>query len=379
MTDRIKTFIIDDNETSAELIMNYLSEIEDIAEPQVFKSINTAYKKAVDEEPQLIFIDISSNQSSAVEFIKKLLMILPSTKIVATSYTTSSSLIVKAFKAGVKEFLIKPLIKNDFSDVAAKLVKQIQNNIKENSKCKVITVFSNKGGIGKTAIATNVAYEIAEMSKEKVALIDLNLQLGDVSTFLELAPSFNAAYVINNLDKIDKKDVLSAFEKYRDSSLYVLSDPQNLTEAQAVKGSDITRLLNVAKDIFSYIIIDISTNFDEKTITTLDNSDLILLPMILNLPSIRNAQRCFEVFKKLNYHKDKIKIIANRVIENDEVKIEDVELALKQPVYFKIPNNYSAIIGAINKGYAVSEINQSSNISKSFRKLAALLTDNFTY
>ena len=128
-----------------------------------------------------------------------------------------------------------------------------------------------------------------------------------------------------------------------------------------------------------YFHIDISTNFDEKTIATLDNSDLILLPMILNLPSIRNAQRCFEVFKKLNYHKDKIKIIANRVIENDEVKIEDVELALKQPVYFKIPNNYSAIIGAINKGYAVSEINQSSNISKSFRKLAALLTDNFTY
>lgn len=379
MSDRIKTFIIDDNETSANLIVNYLAEIEDIAEPSVFKNINTAYKQAVDEEPGLIFLDISTNQGAAIEFVKKILMILPSTKIVATSYATSSSLIVKAFKAGVKEFLIKPLIKNDFSNVAQKLVKQIKNNIKESSKCKVITVFSNKGGIGKTAIATNVAYEIADMSKEKVALIDLNLQLGDVSTFLELAPSFNAAYVINNLDKIDKKDVLSAFEKYRDTSLYVLSDPQNLTEAQAVEGSDITRLLNVAKEIFSYIIIDISTNFDDKTIATLDNSDLILLPMVLNLPSIRNAQRCFEVFKKLNYHKDKIKIIANRVIENDEVKIEDVELALKQPVYFKIPNNYSTIIGAINKGYAVSEINQSSNLSKSFRSLAALLTDNFTY
>ena len=379
MSDRIKTFIIDDNETSANLILNYLAEIEDVAEPEIFKNINAAYKKAVDEEPSLIFLDISTNQNSAIEFVKKILMILPTTKIVATSYATSSSLIVKAFKAGVKEFLIKPLIKNDFSNVAQKLVKQIKNNIKESSKCKVITVFSNKGGIGKTAIATNVAYEIADMSKEKVALIDLNLQLGDVSTFLELAPSFNAAYVINNLDKIDKKDVLSAFEKYRDTSLYVLSDPQNLTEAQAVEGSDITRLLNVAKEIFSYIIIDISTNFDDKTIVTLDNSDLILLPMVLNLPSIRNAQRCFEVFKKLNYHKDKIKIIANRVIENDEVKIEDVELALKQPVYFKIPNNYSTIIGAINKGYAVSEINQSSNLSKSFRNLAALLTDNFTY
>ncbi|MBR1977180.1 AAA family ATPase [bacterium] len=379
MSDRIKTFIIDDNETSANLIASYLAEIEDIAEPLVYKNLNAAYKKAVDEEPKLIFLDVSTNQASAIEFVRKILMLFPSTKIVATSYTASSSLIVKAFKAGVKEFLIKPLIKNDFSEAVSKLAKQIKNNIKENSKCKVITVFSNKGGIGKTAIATNVAYEIAEMSKEKVALIDLNLQLGDISTFLELAPSFNAAYVINNLDKIDKNDILSAFEKYRDSSLYVLSDPQNLTEAQAVKGSDITRLLNVTKEIFSYIIIDISTNFDEKTIATLDNSDLILLPMILNLPSIRNAQRCFEVFKKLNYHKDKIKIIANRVIENDEVKIEDVELALKQPVYFKIPNNYSTIIGAINKGYAVSEINQSSNISKSFRKLAALLTDNFTY
>ena len=130
MSDRIKTFIIDDNETSANLIINYLAEVEDVAEPIVLKSYNAAYKKALDEEPSLIFVDISTNQGSAIEFVKKILMILPSTKIVATSYATSSSLIVKAFKAGVKEFLIKPLIKNDFLDVTQKLVKQIKNNIK---------------------------------------------------------------------------------------------------------------------------------------------------------------------------------------------------------------------------------------------------------
>ena len=77
MSDRVKTFIIDDNETSANLIINYLAEVEDIAEPVVLKSYNAAYKKALDEEPSLIFVDISTNQGSAIEFVKKILMILP--------------------------------------------------------------------------------------------------------------------------------------------------------------------------------------------------------------------------------------------------------------------------------------------------------------
>lgn len=379
MTEKIRTVLVEPEEISLKLIKKYLEQVEDIEIIGTFKSIKSANDFIFNNKPDFIIADISENSQKNIDEIKKIQNQLRKTKIIVTSYSTASSLIVKAFQAGARDFLIKPLIDKDFIKVAQKMVSLIKGNINDRAKCKVVTVFSNKGGVGKTVLATNIAHEIACQTKEKVALIDLNLQLGDITTFLELAPTFNASYVIKNLDKIDNDDILSTFEKYKDTDLYVLSDPQDLIEAQDVTSEDITNLLNVLKEIFAYIIIDTTSSFDERTITALNNSDIILHPMIINMPAIRNTQRCFDAFKKLNYHQDKIKIIANRVMENDEIKIDDVEKTLNQKVYFKIPNNYSAIIGAINKGYAVSEINSSSNIAKSFGKLAALLTDNFTY
>ena len=84
------------------------------------------------------------------------------------------------------------------------------NKIKEQTygteratNCKVITIFSNKGGIGKTSIATNLALEIANITKEKVALVDMNFQLGDVATFMDIKPSCDISYVVKNLDGTD--------------------------------------------------------------------------------------------------------------------------------------------------------------------------------
>ena len=217
------------------------------------------------------------------------------------------------------------------------------------------------------------------MTKERVALVDLNMQMGDVTTFLDLNPSFDTAYVINNLERIDEGFLLSTLEKYNNTSLYVLADPPDLEQAEVITSDNITTLINVLRNVFSYIIIDTTASFDGKTITALDNSDLVLLITIINLPSVRNCQRCFDLFKRLGYTKDKIKIIVNRYMENDEIKVEDVEEVLGHPVYFKIPNNYFTIINAINKGLPVCEINPHSNIAKSFKELAALLSDNFTY
>ncbi len=86
-------------------------------------------------------------------------------------------------RAGAREFLPKPLIKDDFVTAINKIKEQVSGFHSEDKKCRIITTFSNKGGIGKTAIATNLALELANMTKERVALIDLNLQLGDITTF----------------------------------------------------------------------------------------------------------------------------------------------------------------------------------------------------
>ena len=376
---KIDTVVIDPENNSRELILNYLAQIEDINVTQEFNDVLTAMNFITESRPNLIIVDISQKTQMALDIIVKISNTLKNSKIIVLSYDMNSETVIKALRAGAREFLVKPLIENDFILAVEKLQDLILGNINDTTKCKVITTFSNKGGIGKTAIATNLAVEIANMTKERVALVDLNMQMGDVTTFLDLNPSFDTAYVINNLERIDEGFLLSTLEKYNNSSLYVLADPPDLEQAEVITSENITTLINVLRNVFSYIIIDTTASFDGKTITALDNSDLVLLITIINLPSVRNCQRCFDLFKRLGYTKDKIKIIVNRYMENEEIKVEDVEEVLGHPVYFKIPNNYFTIINSINKGLPVCEINPHSNIAKSFRELAALLSDNFTY
>ena len=135
-------------------------------------------------------------------------------------------------------------------------------------------------------------------------------------------------------------------------------------------------MFNELKKVFSYIVVDMSSNIDENSLKILDLSDLVLFTTIVNVPAIRNAQRCLTLFNSRRYPKDKVKIIVNRYIESDDIKIEDIENTLGEKIYWRIPNNYFTIMEAINKGICVSEINSNSNIANNFRDLAAKISDD---
>lgn len=376
MTNQIQTVIIDTEIQSIELIKLYLNDLDNIQVTDEFTDIVEGYHSILENRPAIVIIDISKKTELALDIINKISINHKTCKIVVTSANYSTDTIIKAMRVGAREFLPKPFIKDDFISALNKLKNQVGGTNSENKKCRVITTFSNKGGIGKTAIATNLALELANITKEKVALIDLNLQLGDITTFLDINPSFDISYVVQNLSRIDETFLLSTLEKYKETSLYVLADPPYLEQAEDITADQITTLFDVLKQAFSYIVVDTSANFDGKTITALDNSDLILLISIVNLPAIRNCQRCLDLFERLGYEKEKTKIILNRYMENDEIKVEDVEDVLGKKIYWKIPNNYFTIMSAINKGIPVGLINADSNISQSYRELAAMLSDN---
>ncbi len=376
MTNQIPTVIIDTESQSVEVLRLYLQELGYIQITDEFSDVIEGYNTILETRPSFVIVDISHKTELALDIVNKISQNHKTCKIIVTSSNFSTDLIIKAMRAGAREFLPKPLIKNDFVNAFNKLKEQVSSGTSEKNNCRVITTFSNKGGIGKTAIATNLALELANITKEKVALIDLNLQLGDITTFLDINPSFDISYVIQNLSRIDETFLLSTLEKYKDTNLYVLADPPYLEQAEDITAEQIATLFSVLKQTFSYIVVDTSANFDGKTITALDQSDLILLITIVNLPAIRNCQRCLDLFERLGYEKDKTKIVLNRFMENEEIKVEDVEEVLDKKIYWKIPNNYFTIMSAINKGIPVGLVNPDSNISQSYRELAAMLSDN---
>ena len=380
MTSKINIAVIDSDDDIREVIKKKISLDEDVEISGEFNNIIDGCNFIFERKPQIIIMDISQNTKETLDSISKIHSVLKNSKIIVLSRDMHPELVVKSLRAGAVDFVIKsPLNISELVDIIQKAKKGLNLNVDYTTKCKVISVFSNKGGIGKTSIAVNLAYELANLTKESVALIDLNMQMGDVTTFLDLNPAFNTSYIIKNLEKIDEKSILSSLEKYKSTSLYVLADPPNLEQAENIKAKDITKLINILKNVFSYIVIDTTSSFDEKTVMSLENSDLVLLPVILNIPSLRNCQRCFDLFKKSEYHEDKIKVIINRFMKNDELKIEDAQRLLNRNIYYTIPNDYGTIISAINQGLPLSEVNFNSDITKSFKDLANLLADNFVY
>lgn len=372
---KILTFILSEEFSTSQVLKLFVGEFDNL---DIFEisDCSVIYEKISNTQGKsLLIVDVSTNKRQKLDLVLKVTKEFPSCKVIVLSDSPSVDLIIEIMRAGAKEFVPIPIIKSEFCEVINKLTSQFEET-KIASKCKVISVFSNKGGIGKTSLATNLALELAKITKENIALIDLNFQMGDITTFLDLKPSFNISYMLENLEKINETFLLSTLERYKKTSLYVLADPPYFKQADNIQPKQIMKLFNTLKETFSYIIVDAEASFDGKNISALDNSDMVLLVTVANLPALRNTQRCLELFDKLGYDCDKTKIIVNRYMENDEIKDDDIQKVLSKDIYWKIPNNYFAIMSAINKGIPVGEVNDTTNISQSYKGLAQHISDN---
>lgn len=365
-------FVLDKNENSREIIKSFIENLDFVNEVKLYDDFTRGYEDIKQSENPIVILDISEDFAGLDEIAGKLKLV--TSKIIITSVNYSTNTIIKALRLGAKEFLPKPVLREDLVRVLSMLASISPEN--EVSQSKIITVYSNKGGIGKTTIAVNLAAELAKVTKDKVALVDLNLQLGDISTFLNLNPPFDVNYVIRRLIDKEENILIKGFEKYKDLSLYVLSDPCYIEQSESITTQQITTLFSALKKVFPYIVIDMSSSIDSISLKILDSSDWIMFTTIVNIPAIRNAQRCLNLFRSRKYPSNKVKIVINRYMENDEIKIEDIENTLGESVYWKIPNNYFTIMEAINKGVSISEVNAESNIGNSFRDFAAKVSDD---
>lgn len=370
----IRTLIIDTEQNSRQTLMSYFEEFSYVDIIGDYDNFISGYNAIMNDKPDVIFVDLSENYELAIDVIEKVTLQNKNCVVFVISDSKDPNVIIRTMKAGAREFIEKPYNENDIARVIEKSKALVSDEYRENQACKTFSVFSNKGGIGKTTIAANLAVSLADITKKKVALVDLNLQLGDLSTFLDINPTYDISYVVTHLSRIDEAFLLSTLEKYKDKELYVLADPPYLEQAEEINADQINTVISVLKSVFSYIVIDASNAFDSKTLTALDLSDNILLVSMVNLPSIRNTQRCLDLFSRLGYDDDKVKIVVNRYLPEDDITVEDVEDALNHSVYWKISNSYFTVMSSINKGIPISKIEPDSNINYDFRQLAAMLS-----
>jgi pilus assembly protein CpaE len=321
-------------------------------------------------KPGLVIMELSPVKD-ALEATEKIKAEYPRTSVFVTASDPGAEVILKAMRAGASEFLSRPVNGTDLGAGLKKLAAKLERDTAASRDAgKIVTVFSNKGGVGTTTIATNLAVSLAQETGQKVVIADLDLELGDVTMFLNMKPRYTIMDVVSRGSRLDSSSVHSALAKH-ESDVFVLGEPAKPEDADTITSEQVGQLLTHLRQMFSYVIVDTAHTFEERTLEVLDVSDLILLVVLLDLPNIRNVQRCLDVFNRLpGYDSEKVKLLVNRYIPDLQIGVPQVEQTLKTDVYWKVPNDYGRVISSVNSGTPLVSMDGESPVSSSFKNLA---------
>ncbi|MBK8191232.1 MAG: response regulator [Vampirovibrionales bacterium] len=372
MSRVISVIVIEGDVETRGLIRQTLGEtqlVDIIAETD---SLIYGYELVRQNHPDVVFIDLRADTAKTLELVTRISTHFKDVLIVISGDQIDLQTIMACMQAGAREFIRRPIQREELLGLLHKHQSHLGAESQGDDSGRIITIFSNKGGLGKTTLAVNLAQALSEVTQQPVALVDLNLQLGDIVTFLDVTPKQTIVDIARNIGRVDAaylETSLAKFE-YGASRVYVLADPLHVEEAEEVTADQINTVLTVLKATFPYVIIDTTTSFDSKTLTALDLADNIMLVSMVNLPCIRSNQRVLSLFERLGYDKQKVKLVMNRYVPDDEISVEDVEETLDHGVYWKIPNNYFAVMTAINRGIPISSLENGQAIYQNFLGLA---------
>lgn len=361
MVTPIRIMVVDDNVETRKNLRKLLELEDDLEVAGEAATGVEALEQAQQLKPDLALMDINMPVMDGIQATEKMTVEFPQVAIIILSVQGEGEYLRKAMAAGAREYLIKPPSREELIETIHRVYtlerkRRLSQGIALDSPAarpphpgKVISVFSAKGGVGKSTIAANLAVTIARLTGAKTVAVDLNLQFGDLAMLFDLLPRRTISDLVGEPDYLDPK-VLDSYLINHASGVKVLPAPLHPEFADAVHGSHLEGLLKVIKENYDYIIIDTHQAFDDITLAALDASDSILLIVTLDVLTIKNVKLALEAMAALHYESAKIKLVLNRFMPEAGVSPSDLETSLQFPITGAIPGDGKIAVRAGNRG-----------------------------
>jgi pilus assembly protein CpaE len=369
--------VVDDDPKLGSRLVSHLSEAVPAAS---FTSLSEFDDETEPGTPVVLVLGPSFAEGSGLADAAKVLRARPELAAVMVVDELTTELLQRAIRSGVSDVITVPSELPDVVEraaeniaVAAPAQPHVPSPIEgaDGDPCRLITVFSTKGGSGKSVIACNLGVVLAQRTDRPVILVDADLQFGDVAVMLKLTPQNTIVDAVSSLHRLDAQLLRSLLVRHERSGLYVLPAPTEPAFADQVTPAALVQILQLLRTFAAYVIVDTPAHFTDVVLSILDESDDVVLVAGMDIPSIKNVKIGLQTLRLLDMSADKLKLVLNRANAKVKLDVSEVERTLQLKADCLIPSDI-VMPRSVNKGVPAVLDEPKSSVAKSMEQLADL-------
>lgn len=320
----------------------------------------------------LVFFHLDPDTASVVEVIEQVSTRFPEVAMIGVSHQTGPQAILAPMRAGCDQFVCEPI---DLSDLATAVSRVAAKRFMMHPKSRRICVTGASGGVGTTSIACNLALEIGDLTGKDCALVDLDLQFGDVAMNFDCDPKYNLYDLGAAGLELDHAILGQALEKLP-CKVAVLSRPEMVEQHEHVTPDTVHRAIELLMSNYENIILDVPRHLHPVSMAAFTSADMIFIVAQLVVPSIRNAKRYYDALLRMGLPEERIEFVVNRGDKQGtgRITVKDLEETVKKPVFACIPNDYQFVARSIDFGRPIAALDRNSPVRTAIRKMGMKIT-----
>lgn len=304
----------------------------------------------------------------------------PEMAFLLVTNTLTSDLLRAALRAGVRDVLPTTHTAQQLVEAVARtqaVVRQIRDRAAapaaavDTGTHKVVTVFSSKGGCGKSFVASNLAVLLAQRTGEEVAVVDLDLEFGDLAIMLQVFPARTIHDAAQNLERLDAQALRGYLTPHR-SRVMLLAAPLEPGLAETISAESVRRILEMLKSMYPYVVIDSPPSFTDHMLVALDQTEHCALITSMDVPAIKNLKLSLQTLDLLRFARDRTQLVLNRADSKVGLTVSEVEKTLGAKVDVAIPSSVKVPL-SINRGTPLALEDPRSPVVMSLARLAEIV------
>lgn len=376
--NKMKLMLLADTESDRQNIMGILKNIDYVNVIGDYTDEEAAWDSLERSSAEIMLLGAGVN-GEGYDFAERISAIHPELGIIMLESELLEETMHNALFSGAKDVLVKPLEPEKVASAIYRIHQlnerkaALQNNatnkkIRKRDLGQVCTVFSTKGGVGKTFVSINLAASLAKKQDARVVLLDLDLDFGNAALALNLFPKFTISDVVDDIRNIDS-DLIESYLMPHESGIKVL--PANLQQQMNdyMNAEHIRIILESLRESFDYIVVDMPARFVDKVMPALALADTLLVVTTPEISSVRNVKALLATLMDLNFPQSKVKIILNKEQIRGDIKQKDIELTLNKKVDAAIGFDYQKVLSSLNRGIPLVSEYPKNVVSKNIEKL----------